>query len=287
MEELVMDKKGIEAAFDAAGLTRLKKDIDALVRSSIRLTTTAVDESKLKVGASKIGGLPDLPTGVAWPRWHDAPQSFIAQIALADAHAYDADNVLPPSGMLWFFYDAQQETYGADPADRGGWSVLFNDQFTGLQRQSAPARLPAESQFKACSISFSSEFTLSAHPEIDIAHFDWTDAEQKQYEQLLATFPTKADRAAIHNRLLGNPDTIQDDMRQQCQLVSHGVTDDSDPQAAELLKGALEWQLLLQVDSDEHAGMRWSDAGLLYYWITRANLQARHFDASWLVLQSD
>jgi uncharacterized protein YwqG len=282
-----MDQKGIEAAFDAAGLARLKKDIDALARPSIRLTSSTVDESKLKVGASKIGGLPDLPTGVSWPRWHDAPQSFIAQIALVDAHAYDVDKVLPQSGMLWFFYDAQQETYGADPADRGGWSVLYADQLSGLQRQSTPTGLPTESQFKACSLSFSSEFTLSAHPEIDIAHFDWTDDEQKKYEQLLATFPTKADRAAIHNRLLGNPDAIQDDMRQQCQLVSHGVTDDSDPRAAELEKGALEWQLLLQVDSDEHAGMRWSDAGLLYYWITRADLQARRFDASWLVLQSD
>lgn len=282
-----MDKKGVEAAFDAAGLARLKKDIDALARSSIRLTTSTVDESKLKVGASKIGGLPDLPTGVSWPQWHDAPQSLIAQIALADAHAYDVDNVLPPSGMLWFFYDAQQETYGADPADRGGWSVLYNDQLSGLQRQSVPAGLPAESQFKACSVSFSSELTLSTHPEIDIANFDWTDAEQKKYEHLLATYPTKADHAAIHNRLLGNPDTIQDDMRQQCQLVSHGVTDDSDARAAELEKGALEWQLLLQVDYDEHAGMRWSDAGLLYYWITRADLQAHRFDASWLVLQSD
>ncbi len=287
MEEIAVDKKGIEAAFNAAGLARLKKDIDALARSSIRLESSAVDESKLKVGASKIGGLPDLPTGVSWPEWHDVPQSFIAQIALADAQAYDTDKVLPQSGMLWFFYDAQQETYGADPADRGGWSVLFNDQLTGLERLSAPAGLPAESQFKACSISFSSELTLSAHPEIDIAHFDWTDTEQKKYEQLLATFPTKADRAAIHNRLLGNPDGIQDDMRQQCQLVSHGVTDDSDPRAAELAKGALEWQMLLQVDSDEHAGMRWADAGLLYYWITHADLQARRFDASWLVLQSD
>jgi len=287
VEELAMDKRDVEAAFDAAGLARLKKDIDALARSSIRLTTTAVDEAKISVGASKIGGLPDLSPGISWPQWHDVPQSFIAQISLADAREYDADRVLPQSGMLWFFYDAQQETYGADPADRGGWSVLFSENSDRLKRSSAPSGLPPESQFHACSLSFSSEITLSAHPELDIAHFDWTDAEQKKYEQLLATFPNEADHGAIHNRLVGNPDTIQDDMRQQCQLVSHGVTDEDDPRAAELLKGALEWQLLFQVDSDEHAEMHWADAGLLYYWITRADLQARHFAASWLVLQSD
>lgn len=282
-----MNKDEVGAAFDAAGLARLKKDIDALARPSLRLATTAIDEAKLKVGVSKIGGLPDLPQEISWPQWYDVPQSFIAQIVLADVRAYDTEQALPQSGMLWFFYDAQQETYGADPADRGGWSVFFSDKLEGLKRLPAPAGLPAESQFKACSISCSSEITLSVHPELDIPNFDWTDAEQKKYEQLLAKFPNKADHGAIHNRLLGNPDTIQDDMRQQCQLVSHGVTDEDDPRAAELLKGALEWQLLFQVDSDEHAGMRWADAGLLYYWIRREDLQARRFDASWLVLQSD
>lgn len=283
-----MDKAAVEAAFDAAGLSRLKKDIDFLARPSIRLTTTAVDESTLKVGASKIGGLPDLPTGVSWPEWHDLPQSFIAQIDLADVRQYDINKVLPQSGMLWFFYDAQQETFGADPADRGGWSVIFKEgDLDNLKRTPAAAKLPAESRFKACSISFASEITLSQFPDLEIPHFDWTQEEQKKYEQLLSTFPDPADHAAIHNRLLGNPNAIQDDMRQQCQLVSHGITDASDPRAAELLKGAMEWQLLFQVDSDEHAGMRWADAGLLYYWITRADLHAHRFDATWLVVQSD
>ena len=282
-----MDKEGVGAAFDAAGLTRLKKDIDALALPSIRLTTATVDEAKLAVGASKIGGLPDLPVGIAWPQWRNVPQSFIAQIALAEAQKYDTQKVLPQSGMLWFFYDAQQDTYGDDPADRGGWTVIFNENPGELKRQASPHGLPKEGRFKSCSIAFSSEITLSAHPELDIANFDWTDEERDKYDQFLSTFPSKADHAAIHDRLLGNPDTIQDDMRQQCQLVSHGVTDDSDPRAAELLKGAMEWQLLFQVDSDEHAGMKWADAGLLYYWITRADLAARHFDAVWVVLQSD
>ncbi len=91
----------------------------------------------------------------------------------------------------------------------------------------------------------------------------------------------------MHNRLLGNPDTIQDDMRIQCQLTSHGVTDGNDPRTAALSKGAMDWQLLLQVDSNEHAGMRWASSGMLYYWITSADLHARHFDATWVVLQSE
>ena len=42
----------------------------------------------------------------------------------------------------------------------------------------------------------------------------------------------------------------------QCQLLSHGISDEQDPRAAGLAAGALNWQLLLQVDSDDAAGMR-------------------------------
>jgi len=284
-----MDRAGVEAAFVAAGLSRLAKDLDLVSKASIRLYTTRVDESTLNVGVSKLGSLPDLPPEIAWPKWKGLPQSFIAQINVNDVRPYDTDKLLPQGGMLWFFYDAQQQTFGADPSDRGGWRVIFRDEddLTRLQRASAPATLPAASQFHACSLSFASEITLSQRPQLEIPNFDWTAEEQKKYEAMLSTFPTPADHAAVHNRLLGFPDTIQDDMRLECQLASHGVTDANDPHIAELSKGAKNWQLLLQVDSDEQAGMRWADAGMLYYWIEQADLQSHDFDDSWLVLQSD
>jgi uncharacterized protein YwqG len=282
-----MDKAGVHALFVAEGLSHLTKDIDCIAKVSIRLSTVPVEESRLNSGVSKMGGLPDLPSEAVWPEWKSVPQSFIAQIRLDDMQRYDSDGLLPQKGMLWFFYDAQQQTYGADPADRGGWSILYKEDVIGLQRRQVPANLPTTGQFRPCALSFASEISLSSVPRIDVPNFDWTDAEQKQYEKLLSTFPDAADHATAHNRLLGFPDTIQDDMRMQCQLVSHGVTDETDPRAAALTKGAMDWLLLLQVDSDDTAGMQWADAGMLYYWITRSDLQALRFDGSWLVLQSD
>ena len=282
-----MDKSGVQAAFQAAGLARVIKDIDAVAKASIRLFTSPVTESTLTVGVSKLGGVPDVPPGFVWPQWKGLPQSFIAQIRMEDAHPYDVDRVLPEQGMLWFFYDAQQQTYGADPADKGGWSVLFAESSTNLQRITAPTTLPATSQFHASTIRFASEITLSLQPQLEISNFDWTAQEQQQYETLLSTFPTPEDHASVHNRLLGNPETLQDDMRIECQYASNGIADASDPRAEEVAKGAMEWQLLFQVDSDEQVGMRWASTGLLYYWLKKADLQARHFDASWVVLQSE
>ena len=283
-----MDKTSLQALFATAGLSRLTKYIDLLAQPSIRLHTTPVGTSPLSIGASRIGGMPDLPSGINWPQWKGLPQSFIAQINLEDVHQYDSSRLLPPHGMLWFFYDAQQQTFGETPHDLGGWRVLFaNNDLSHLQHTPPPPTLPTGSVFRACSTRFASEVTLSQQPQLEIPHLDWTEAEQQQYENLLSTFPAPDDRASIHHRLLGYPDTIQDDMRLACQLLSHGITDTSDSRIAAVSQGANDWQLLLQIDSDEQAGMRWANNGMLYYWIKRADLQSRYFDRIWLVLQSE
>ena len=93
------------------------------------------------------------------------------------------------------------------------------------------------------------------------------------------------------HQLLGYSAPVQDnDMDLQCQLVSNGVycgdpTGYQDPRRAELEKGRSDWILLLQIDSDDRAGMMWGDAGLLYFWIRREDLARRDFTKVWMVSQ--
>src|SRR5438034_4781999 len=130
-----MYKATLLTAFKQAGISRLLKDFDALAKPSIRIYPTPVDETSLPIGTSKVGGLPDLPPDLVWPEFKGLPQSFVAQFRLAEVRPYDIEGALPGTGMLWFFYDAKQETYGDDPHDRGAWQVLFReDDLTDLQR---------------------------------------------------------------------------------------------------------------------------------------------------------
>lgn len=281
-----MEKQDVQAALEKAQLSQLTAHADQLIRPSIRLQITPQDEAKIAVGAAKFGGAPDLPPGTTWPQWKNVPQSFIAQIRLDEIQPYDSQKVLPSTGMLWFFYDAQQETYGDDPQNRGGWQIMYSDKLTNLQRASFPEQLPASSRFPSCSIRYNSENTLAQQPQLEIPGLQWKDEDQEKYDKVYEDF-TQKERGQAHHRMLGFPETLQDDMRAQCQLISHGVTDENDKRAQELEKGVNDWLLLLQVDSDDHAGMKWSNTGMLYFWITRQDLQARHFDGSWLVLQSE
>jgi uncharacterized protein YwqG len=60
----------------------------------------------------------------------------------------------------------------------------------------------------------------------------------------------------------------------------------NDPRRPELEKGAADWQLLLQIDSDEkNLGVMWGDVGRVYFWIRRQDLGKRDFGNVWLILQ--
>jgi uncharacterized protein YwqG len=283
-----MDQDQISALLEKAGLGRVSGDIKKIQQAAVRLVSQAAGSQPLKAAVSRLGGLPDLPQEIAWPLLNGVPQSFIAQIRLEEIKPFISNADIPSSGMLYFFYDAHQETYGEKPADRGGWQVIYYAGDAGrLVQCSAPSGLPADASFQTCSVSFLSEITFPGTPEIFLLDYNWTDDERARYDDFVYNFPSPQDRAAIHNRLLGHPDTIQDDMHIQCALMANGVSSIDDPRADALAKTALDWQLLLQVDSDEHAGMKWASAGKLYFWIEREKLAAQHFENTWLVLQSD
>jgi uncharacterized protein YwqG len=52
-----------------------------------------------------------------------------------------------------------------------------------------------------------------------------------------------------------------------------------------LQPGAIDWEMLLQIDSDDNAKMMWGDVGRIFYWIPRNDLRARNFEATWMILQ--
>ncbi len=283
-----MDKASITSAMQQAGLQQLVPQIDLLVLPSIRLVTNPSDERAILPGQSKLAGMPDMPSGVPWPDLKGTPMEFVAQVQFADVHALHAAAPLPAEGLLSFFYDSAQQTFGADPNDRLGFKVFYFEQpSSALRRIDLPADLPAEGRAHVCSISFSEETTLPLQPNLEIASLSWSEADQEKYDAALQQL-TGDEKHPIH-RLLGHPDTIQDDMRMECQLAANGVADPgADPEkVAQLTPGANDWILLLQIDTDESIGMRWANAGMLYVWIRRQDLAQRRFQGAWVVLQSE
>ena len=281
----------VQYSLAATGLNDLLAHVQTLVQPAIRLTTRAVAQDAIAVGASELGGQPDLPPNTPWPVKQGAPLSFAAQIRLEEVAPYDTAHTLPPKGLLSFFYDAQQETYGGSPADRDGFHVFYFAEASSVWRQPFPEALPASARFTPCAVTFATTLTLPETPTVALPNLTWSPDQQKTYEAVLATLPGAAEQhAAPQNQLLGYPDTLQDDMRLECQLASHGIDVSqmaSDPHAKALIPGADDWTLLLQVDSDGQAEMRWGDGGILYYWIEQNALRSANFSNVWCVLQTE
>jgi uncharacterized protein YwqG len=271
-----------------AGLERISPDVLRLARRSVRIANDPGLAGKAAVGISRLGGQPDLPDGAAWPVWKGVPMAFIGQIRAQDVAPLAVEPAFPADGLLSFFYDSKQETYGADPADRGGWQVLFSRVDAALLHPVPfPAALPAESRFKPQVATFHTELTLPSDPKSADPGLSWSDDEVNRYESWLVDRFTPQERGLPHHRMFGYPDQIQDDMQLECALAAHGFHSQDDPGAAAALQAKADWLLLLQVDSDDSLGMRWASAGMIYYWIEKQALQQAGFDKTWLVLQSD
>jgi len=273
-----------------SGLKRIEDELIQNLKSSIKVNVSMVSENDLEIGRSKLGGSPDVPENFEWPvNKNGTPLAFLAQFNLEEVSSYDIEKRLPPSGMLYFFYEAEEQPWGFDPQDRGKWKVLFYESFRNLNRINLPHNLPEVSRFKSCALNFELDTTIPPWESIFIQKLNLNREERDLYFDLTEKI-IELRESDIINRLLGYPDQVQGEMQLECQLVSNGLycgdaTGYRDLRAKELEKGAVNWHLLFQLDSIEDAGMMWGDCGRLYFWIEEDALKKRDFENVWLVLQ--
>ncbi len=298
-----MDNK--EQLFDrlkANGLDHFFDKLEPFVKNTIRLYLKPCNEEDIQVGQSKIGGQPDLPSSLYWVTetntikkkkfWFfgketeqiiTKPLSFIAQINLSEIAQFDIENLLPQNGMLYFFYASEQDAWGFDFKEKNKFKILYFDgDLTTLKRIEFPADLK-NSRFKPSSLNVKQEISLPSYNHNLYDDLNFTDDE-------IDKFYNKVYEDGILNKLLGYADNIQNEMELECELVTNGLycgdqTGYNDPKAKALEPNAINWRLLLQIDSNQENEMMWGDCGRLYFWIKKNDLKNKQFDNSWFILQ--
>lgn len=289
--------------------------VRANARSAAALHVT---EAPASLGASKLGGPPHLPRGAAWPRWdvrarakealaqlpatgigsliralrarlerrasaESRPLAFLGQLALGDLVDIEHGLPLPSDGLLSFFYDADEQPWGYDPADRAGFQVRYTPPDHELMVHDVPVDLESDARFQEVALRATRTWTLP----------DWTELDEsfgeEMVEDLMDALESFGDGLPVH-RVGGFPDQIQGDMREECQLVTAGVfmggtVDRNSEEVQALRAGADEWRLLLQVDSDDAPGWMWGDAGSLYFWMRESDIRDGRWERAWCVLQ--
>jgi Domain of unknown function (DUF1963) len=276
-----------------AGLDDIAEELAALATPGLRLVYV---DGEAALGASKLGGLPDLPRDVAWPhaKWpghENEAMTFFGQLALSDLDAPVWPG--PSEGLLSFFCHQDRDHWGVDVG--GSARVLFVPAGAKLSRRSPPADLGEEFVLDAAPVTARPELTM---PTIGVHvadvlvpfEFGWGRRRYSQDDAYIAMhdrlgeaqggLPRRPD-----DRILGWPRHVQGDAMPEIVLMhfaDNGISYASgDPEAH-----APDWRLLLQIESDRRLGASFGDGGTLFFGVPAEDLHIGRFDRVQAIAQS-
>lgn len=237
---------------------------------------------------SRLGGRPNLPSELNWPEWRGEALPFVAQLDLAAIPQIEG-LCLPSHGALFFFYEGGMDAWGFKPEDEGSAQVIYVPSSPAEHPlRMLPESVPDEMCFTGITLKPESvHVTLPDIQDQALARLKPSAEERKYYWEFLQAWDHQ--KPPLH-RIGGHPKPVQGDPKLEAQLVSNGINCGNPAgyqrgQELGLWAGATDWRVLLQVDSDESAGMMWGDVGCLYFLIREQDLMRQAFDRVWLVFQ--
>jgi hypothetical protein len=247
--------------------------------------------------AAYLGGEPLLPKEADWPVWEGhGPLGFVGAVDCGEVPAGELDIPLPESGQLLFFYfDGLGDSSVAytDPESvAGGTRVIYVPADAEIAPRSAPEgaapypRLLLAGELIATAPDNENAALIAAFgdPNDPAGYCDYptTDPQGTGFWEAMTAF--RRDHQP-HHQIGGYALPVQGAVEREGAQAVHPGGDDAAVAASKELASRLV--LLAQVDSDSRSGMNWSDAGRLYWMITRDDLAAGRFDQATFTWQTE
>lgn len=221
------------------------------------------------VGASRLGGDPDLPPRMKWPTCRGKKTTFLAQIPLADL-AQIEPGAVPADGTLAVFAVLIPDDDGVTQMEQSrgrvgrATCVLVRTPRGTLVRRATPKRVPKlrsrPVRFVPTLTPLASDFAQERYGLTEKQLYDkyW----RLEYEAAAGTLGRQPDELPIH-QLLGWPTAVQ-----YPPLFGCGKT----------FPEERTHRLLLQMAFDERLNFAIGDGGWLYLTGRPADLRAGRFD---------
>ena len=277
--------KSIRNALADHSLSRISDQIESATKKSIRLSSEKRSSGKM----NRLGGKPSLPKDVEWPTWREQPLAFVAQLDLATLPQVP-DLPLPRTGSLSFFYEGGENAWGFSPDDAGSSVVLYmQEPLSSFALRSLPEDLEDHLRFPGVTLLPQRlELSVPGLQDQVLENLSMSPEEREAYYNFETNL--KSSEAGCIHRIGGYPDCVQGDPKLEAHLVSQGIYcgDQSGYKTGKkkgLYSGAKDWELLLQIDSDDKAKMMWGDVGRIYFLIHKLALARRQFHKTWVVFQ--
>ena len=264
------------------GLQKRRGAIHQIAQQTVLLRTKSSDESDIPLGATKIGGLPDLPPETDWPVYNDEkPLTFIAQIDLSEIAKHEITVTgLPTQGTLLLFSvwgwlgggnDGNDGEYFwnflGDGEGQNGWTImLISEPGQELVRCQPPNGVEP---FPSAAVEAVSILSLpNTRREPSIASLDWSDDEYKNFDEMQTDYRSIQKGYWLKNMA---PDSGYH------SLGGYAVFQQEFPE--ELLE--MNSTMLLQISSDRLTDMCWEDGGDLTFYANTDALQKGKLEQLW------
>jgi len=222
-----LQRRSEERVREAAAAAGLAAALER-ARPAIRLRS-CLPPKTIPVGASRLGGRPDIPRRHAWPTYEGEPMAFLAQLRCDELAAALPERSLPTEGLLLVFAAIDPDG-GFPAADEAVHVEVVPEE--GLSRRAWPKALAEELRYgSALAVA---EPMHSVPDRAELTGLADEDVVERFIEAIRPSGPW--------HQVFGHPSTIE------------GVRP---------FEGR---ELLLQVDADALVGAEFGDGGRLYVW---------------------
>jgi uncharacterized protein YwqG len=243
--------------------TDLISRVRLLVRPAILLEPfTPRPGQTLAITQSKFGGTPYAERGDAWPICGGCGKglAFIMQAHLDEcekAAATEGDEPKPDddrrSGLVVFFYCQQCSSWGDIPADlKDAWVVRRYDTPSESKAVELADLSPADLRTKPCAVMISPAVSLPDWESLDTVDPELSnlsaslDHDEPWEPYSSACTEVLGEEPSCRTQIGGYPSFIQGANFPDCSECGQAM------------------RLLMQIDSEDDAGLMWGDAGSVY-----------------------
>ncbi|WP_395066215.1 DUF1963 domain-containing protein [Flavobacterium sp.] len=260
-----------------------KEKIIKLIKPAIGILTKKMESDNLKIGGSKIGGKPDLPKDISWPRLNDSDLVFCAQYNISELKKFDVENLLPEKGMFYIFIGINGE-HNEFSVEQKDYKIFFIENLEELERKEYPTTLKTEGKVEPAEIQYFESLTIPDDENYKLIYFDekYEDIYFYFYQDTEEYIAEKLNENADNmHQILGEDKSIQSSVVYEFSREELDVSyDEYTEKWGEILKNSKTFSNLIQLDCmDSNTNLdKFGGSSVFYIGLKTKELEKKNFN---------
>jgi hypothetical protein len=260
-----------------------KEKIIKLIKPAIGISTKKLQSDNLKIGSSKIGGKPDLPKNISWPKLNDSHLVFCAQYNVSELEKFDVENLLPKKGIFYIFIGINEE-WNEFSMKQNDTKIFFTENTENLERKEYPTSFNLERIVEPAEIEYFESITIPDDENYKLFYFNdkyedfyfhfYQDTEEYIAEELNSFTDNM-------HQILGEDRSVQSSVVYEFSRNELNITDEDYAEKwNEILENSKTFTNLIQLDCmDSNTNLsKFGGSGVFYIGLKTKELQDKNFN---------